>query len=527
MSNSLIQFMKTYKISQDEKQLASFVKNKKVVLVGPSPFMSGKKLGHCINSYDVVVRVNQGIFLPSSNSEDFGDRTDIIYTSQRARDEYGLDFPPEFKSTKFIALLVQRKNNMFPDLKCYLCHNNIVEGEEYCLNADWKETTQKSIGHTTCIHPTRDYAKYEVPIVKRDLALYKLYYNSSLLSGMFALIDMICFGAKSVNIFGFDFYDSIKTMVKNNEEETHHSNIYCPEYKVFPDTMKMSHKDHDGKQLFLLKFLMNEFNNICIDSNLERILNERLSYTNISKHNNDYANYIKGKRVVIVGPSPILNEGHKGDYIDSFDIVVRLNLGESLTKCKSTDFGKRTDVVYINQSLRKDIGMETNILNYAMFVCVQSFASSCSQKCHNCSKTINKGDEIYIRENSSVSEKGFRTVTEISHWKCIAYTDYELCIEKIIIINSTLSYEYLKEVPLIGLSAIAHILKFEPKSVTILGFDFYRAVKQKTSIKAEDLYAKGYVSSDPLSLTMKDYYNKQRDLFTRLLKKHENLSIEY
>lgn len=527
MSTSLLKFIKTYSPSKDEHQIARYIKNKRVILVGPSPFMSGKKFGEKINSYDIIVRINQGIFLPSSNSEDFGNRTDVVYTSQRARDEYGLNFPPEFKSVKFIALLVQRKNNMFPDLKCYLCKCDIKEGEEYCLNADWKETEHKSIGHTTCIHPSRDYTKYEIPIVKRDIALYRIHYNSSLLSGMCALVDMLCFGAKSIDILGFDFYDSIKTMVKNNEEGTNQSDIYCPEYKVFPDTMRMSHKDHDGKQLFLLRFLMNNFNNINIDENLQRILQERLAYTNITKYNQEYATFIKGKRVVIVGPSPLLCESNKGEYIDSFDIVVRLNLGESLTKARPKDFGRRTDVVYLNQSLRSDIGSETNVVSYANFVCVQSFVACTEGTCKSCSKTINKGDEIYISENAIMSEKGFSVERTVSHWKCVAYTDYDLCVEKVVVVGSTPAYEYLKEVPLIGMTAIAHILKFDPKSVTIVGFDFYRAIKQKTSIRAEDLYAKGYVSFDPLSLTSKDYHNKQRDLFTRLLKKHENLSIEY
>src|SRR5688572_29364930 len=40
-----------------------------------------------------------------------------------------------------------------------------------------------------------------------------------------------------------------------------------------------------------------------------------------------YANWLRGKRVVVVGPAGYLQGQHQGDFIDSHDVVVKLNWG--------------------------------------------------------------------------------------------------------------------------------------------------------------------------------------------------------
>ena len=43
--------------------------------------------------------------------------------------------------------------------------------------------------------------------------------------------------------------------------------------------------------------------------------------------NKKYQNYLSGKRVALVGPAAYLTKLNTGKYIDSFDIVVRVNRG--------------------------------------------------------------------------------------------------------------------------------------------------------------------------------------------------------
>jgi hypothetical protein len=54
------------------------VKNKRVAVVGPSPHIIGEKLGSHIDSFDIVIRINE-FGLSSQLYEDYGSKTDIIF----------------------------------------------------------------------------------------------------------------------------------------------------------------------------------------------------------------------------------------------------------------------------------------------------------------------------------------------------------------------------------------------------------------------------------------------------------------
>jgi hypothetical protein len=56
--------------------LQQIIQNKTVALVGPSNFLHNKKLGKLIDSYDVVIKVNNFHILPSI---DYGKKTDILF----------------------------------------------------------------------------------------------------------------------------------------------------------------------------------------------------------------------------------------------------------------------------------------------------------------------------------------------------------------------------------------------------------------------------------------------------------------
>jgi hypothetical protein len=61
----------------------------------------------------------------------------------------------------------------------------------------------------------------------------------------------------------------------------------------------------------------------------------------ISKRFNDY---VKGKSIIIVGPSPYLQGKGRGEFIDSHDIVIRLNRGWNIPKDIQKDYGSKTNV---------------------------------------------------------------------------------------------------------------------------------------------------------------------------------------
>lgn len=59
-----------------------------------------------------------------------------------------------------------------------------------------------------------------------------------------------------------------------------------------------------------------------------------------------YAALLEGKRVVIVGPAASIQGSGLGEFIDSHDVVVRLNLAAPVPQERQVDVGARTDILY-------------------------------------------------------------------------------------------------------------------------------------------------------------------------------------
>lgn len=66
---------------ENENDFSEYVKDKKIIIVGPSKFLEGKKRGKAIDSYDVIIRLNNNypIYLNRRVQQDVGTRTDILY----------------------------------------------------------------------------------------------------------------------------------------------------------------------------------------------------------------------------------------------------------------------------------------------------------------------------------------------------------------------------------------------------------------------------------------------------------------
>tara|TARA_Y100000590_G_C15631160_1_gene981255 strand:- start:486 stop:1265 length:780 start_codon:yes stop_codon:yes gene_type:complete len=58
--------------------LKDYFENKRVIVVGPSPHLVGKNYGEFIDSFDLVVRINE-LGVISGMAKDYGSRTDICF----------------------------------------------------------------------------------------------------------------------------------------------------------------------------------------------------------------------------------------------------------------------------------------------------------------------------------------------------------------------------------------------------------------------------------------------------------------
>lgn len=58
--------------------LTTHFKNKKIALVGPSPHLLGKNHGKFIDTFDLIIRINEhGVV--QEMEKDYGSRTDIAF----------------------------------------------------------------------------------------------------------------------------------------------------------------------------------------------------------------------------------------------------------------------------------------------------------------------------------------------------------------------------------------------------------------------------------------------------------------
>lgn len=60
---------------------------------------------------------------------------------------------------------------------------------------------------------------------------------------------------------------------------------------------------------------------------------------------NEFTQYVKDKRVTIVGPAGYMKDMNQGEKIDSHDIVIRLNSALPLPEEMKKDVGQRTDIL--------------------------------------------------------------------------------------------------------------------------------------------------------------------------------------
>lgn len=64
------------------------------------------------------------------------------------------------------------------------------------------------------------------------------------------------------------------------------------------------------------------------------------------QYDTQYNDMLKGKRVIVIGPSPSLEGSGRGAEIDEFDVVVRMNKAFPVEEGMESDIGSKTDIHY-------------------------------------------------------------------------------------------------------------------------------------------------------------------------------------
>ena len=185
------------------EQLAEYLKDKKVALVGPAPYLIDKNRGKIIDDHDVVVRIQPEIFCV----EDYGSRTDIVQSCMNSS-----------YSPKIAKYLETTPKENYPK---FIISNNTISRETYPGSKIWidvvgeYEENLKQYGvpfaHLKNEDNTFDrwalyweiYAKKHIEKIGDSYTIY----SGNLNSGYGAYSMLLSYPIKQLSVFGMDFYN--------------------------------------------------------------------------------------------------------------------------------------------------------------------------------------------------------------------------------------------------------------------------------------------------------------------------------
>jgi len=186
-------------------------------------------------------------------------------------------------------------------------------------------------------------------------------YNNRIKSNEYSSNNRI---EQSRRVIASDKQFSVKQ--KNHEnrvlvkEKSSHSEPKQVLYYASPHKQEQSYSSNH-------KLEQSSINRISNELSLEKYIPPHISNYNDSmlmhffkKYNELFTQYVSGKYIALVGPAQSIIDTNKGDVIDKFDIIVRLNKSLPLPAGLKKDIGSRTDIVY-NSLNTTDFPGENNL----------------------------------------------------------------------------------------------------------------------------------------------------------------------
>ena len=166
-----------------------------------------------------------------------------------------------------------------------------------------------------------------------------------------------------------------------------------------------------------------------------------------AKIDRKFNHYLKDKSVVIVGPAGYMENSKKGDKIDSYDIVVRLNNGWLPTESMYEDVGKRTTVRWHSGAEWPNTGGMWEIdkmLKYGVeYACIQ----------------YPKYLDYFHKDIKNFESRNEEFNMPFHNW-----SDLELYLS---------FHHYLGTRLSVGMAAVTDILFYDIKELHVSGFSFY------------------------------------------------------
>jgi len=336
-----------------DHRLRDILTGKRVALVGPSRYLTGKKLGALIDEYDIVCRVNEAF--PFGMEEDYGYKTDVIFHATSP--------------------------TMMRNLKKSLEANEFRTSQLQFLVGCQTSPTE---GRTRAMTAAAFNQDFKLKMQHVDTSFWQginKMLGCTPNSGVVAMFTLLQYPLAELFITGFSFY------VEGQNVELCHHDAYMEfggeDNKKLPMSL---HKQEPQIEAFKDFIVEKNRNIITVDSHMNEVLD--LNYDKVVdlegldqhrsylEHWEPLRKYFEGKRVAVVGPSPHLLGKRIGELIDKYDIVCRVN--EVFPWGLEKDYGSRTDVIFhccgtdsmqqLVKSLKKDPDRTNKI---KMMICPQ------------------------------------------------------------------------------------------------------------------------------------------------------------
>ena len=170
-------------------ELSSLVKNKRVAIVGPAYYLTGKSQGKKIDEYDVVIRVNQ-FSVKKDLYKDWGSRTDIMFHS------CGTPWMAGLKEQ------VSKDPSGFDSLKMVVCP--IIKADHSEVNFHlWPED------HISACAYNFKSISTEIPFywigIRNYMEVYR-YVGCQPYTGIMTIVTLLHYPIEELYVTGFDFY---------------------------------------------------------------------------------------------------------------------------------------------------------------------------------------------------------------------------------------------------------------------------------------------------------------------------------
>jgi hypothetical protein len=226
-----------YYFEEYNKIFYKYVEGKSIVIVGPAESIIGTNKGSIIDQFDLTIRLNKSLPLPSHLKDDIGTKCDIMYNSLNTS-----DFPGE--------------NNL--NTKLYKKHGVKFVCSSYPFN--------NYIFHDDILNYVNKY-RFDLPLKVMNDFKFKNFEKSlgtRPYTGTCAIMDILSYPIKYLYITGLDFYQTkyyseyrkiTKEKMKYNKNNVIHSSQpqmdYLKNISLFDNRIILDH--------FLDKLLYNDY----------------------------------------------------------------------------------------------------------------------------------------------------------------------------------------------------------------------------------------------------------------------------